>query len=120
MNGSTIDALVSSAADVGTITQNDSESIEQQSRASVFKIGDPPTFQTQVPNGQLEKPLATATLDFDIGDLTFAEHSVVVKNFTGPKISLNPMRHNSIIIDGSHGLSHFPHVTMQVKNIRLS
>ena len=26
------------------------------------------------------------------------------------------MRHNSVVIDSTHGLIHFPHVTLKVKN----
>ena len=35
---------------------------------NILKIDDPPNFQTQVASGQLEKPLATATLKFESGD----------------------------------------------------
>ena len=68
-----------------------------------------------VANGQLEKPTATATLKFDIGDHIFAEHFVVLKNVTGLIIGLHFMKHNSVVIDTTHGLIHFPHLTMQVK-----
>ena len=67
-------------------------------------------------NSELEKPTATATPKFDIGDHIFAEHFVVIKNLTGPIIGLHFMRHNSVVIDTTHGLIHFPHLTMQVKN----
>ena len=67
-------------------------------------------------NGQIEKPTATATLKFDMGDHIFAEHFVVMKNLTGLNIGLHFMRHNSVVIDTTHGLIHFPHLTMQVKS----
>ena len=35
---------------------------------------------------------------------------------TGPIIGLHFMRHNSVVIDTTHGLIHFPHLTMQAKN----
>ena len=31
-------------------------------------------------------------------------------------IGLHLMRHNSVVIDTTHGLIHFPHLTMQAKN----
>ena len=43
-------------------------------------------FQLQVAYGQLEKPLATTTLEFEIGDNIIAEHFVVMKQLTKPKI----------------------------------
>ena len=90
--------------------------IQQQAPSNILKIVDPPNFQVQVANGQLEKPTATAVLKFDIGDHIFAEHFVVMKNLTGPIIGLNFMKRNSVVNDTTHGLIHFPHLTMQVKS----
>ena len=115
-NGLSIDALVDLGAYVSEIAQNELDRIKQQPPSNILKIDDPPNFQIQIANGQLEKPTATATLKFDIGDHIFAEHFVVMKNLTGPIIGLHFMRHNSVVIDTTHGLIHFPHLTMQVKS----
>ena len=69
----------------------------------------------QVANGQLEKPISTTTLKFEIGDNGFAEDFVVMKKLTGPILGLHFMRNNSVVIDTTHGLIHFPHLTMQAK-----
>ena len=82
---------------------------------NILKIDDPPNFQIQVANGQLGKQLSTTTLKFEIGNNSFAEHFVVMKKLTGPIIGLHFMRNNSVVIDTTHGLIHFPHLTMQVK-----
>ena len=111
----TVDALVDSGAFVSAIAQDDLETIKQKAPNNILKINDPPNFQTQVANGQLEKPLSTATLKFEIGDNSFAEHFVVMKKLTGPIFGLHFMRNNSVVIDTTHGLTHFPHLTMQVK-----
>ena len=115
-NGLTIDAHVDSGAYVSAIAQKELDRIKQQAASNIMKTDEPPNFQIQVANGQLEKPMATATLKFDIGDHIFAEHFVVMKNLTGPIIGLHFMRHNSVVIDTTHGLIHFPHSTMQVKS----
>ena len=115
-NGLTIDALVDSGAYVSAIAQRELDRIQQQAPSNILKIDDLPNFEIQVANGQLEKPTATATLKFDIGDHIFAEHFVVMKNLTGPFIGLHFMKHNSVVIDNTHGLIHFPHLTMQVKS----
>ena len=115
-NGLTIDALVDSGAYVSAIAQRQLDRIQQQAPSNILKIDDPPNFQIQVANGQLEKPTATATLKFDIGDHIFAEHFVVMKNLTGPIIGLHFMKHNSVVIDTTDGLIHFPHLTMRVKS----
>ena len=114
-NNPTVDALVHSGAFVSAITQDDLETIKQKAPNNILKIDDPPNFQIQIANGQLEKPLSTATLKSEIGDNSFAEHFVVMKKLTGPIIGLHFMRNNSIVIDTTHGLIHFPHLTMQVK-----
>ena len=114
-NGLTVDALVDSGAYVSAIAQTELDRIKQQAPKNTFKIDGPPNFQIQVANGQLEKPMSTATLKFDIGVNTFAENFVVMKNLTGPIIGLDFMRHNSVVIDTTHGLIHFPHLKMQAK-----
>ena len=114
-NGLTIDALVDSGAYVSAIAQKELDRIKQQAPSNILKIDDPPNFQIQVANGQLEKPTATTTLKFDIGDHISAEHFVLMKNLTGSIIGLHFMRHNSPVIVTTHGLIHFPHLTMQLK-----
>ena len=114
-NGLTIDAFVDSGAYVSAIVQKNVDRIKQQAPSKILKIDEPPNFQIQVANCQLEKPIATATLKFDIGDHIFAEHLVVVENLTGPIIGLHFLGHNSVVINSTHGLIFFPHLTMQVK-----
>ena len=114
-NNLMVEALVDSKAFVSAIAQNDLETIKQKAPNNILKIDDPPSFQIQVANGQLEKPLSTTTLKFEIGDKSFAKHFVVTKKLTGPKIGLHFMRNNSVVIDTTHGLIHFPHLTMQAK-----
>ena len=101
---------------MSAIAQTELDRIKQQAHANIFKIEDPPNLQIQVANGQLEKPISTTTLKFDIGDNTFAKPSVVMKNLRGPIIGLHFMRHKSVVIDTTHSPIHFPHLTMQAKN----
>ena len=115
-NGSTIDAYVDSGAYVSAIARKELVRIKQQAPSNILKIDDPHNFQIQVANGQLEKPTATAALKIDIGDHIFTKHFVVMKNLTGPIIGLDFMKHDSVVIDATHGLIHFPHLTMQVKS----
>ena len=115
-NGLTIDALVDSGAYVSAIAQKELDRIKQQAASNILETDDPPNFQIQVANGQLAKPIATGTPKLFIGDHIFAEHFVVMKNLTRPNIGLHIMRHNSVVIDTTHGLIHFPHLKMQVKS----
>ena len=45
-----------------------------------------------------------------------AEHFIVIKDLTGPIIGLHFIRYNSVVIDTTHGLIQFPHLTIHVKN----
>ena len=65
---------------------------------------------------QLEESLGATTLKFDIGDHTFAEKFVVMKNLTGLLLGLHFMRNNSVFFDTTHGPIHFHHLTLQVKS----
>ena len=115
-NGLTIDALVDSGAYVSGRAQKELDRNKQQAPSNILKIDDPPNFQIQLANGPLEKPIATTTLKFGIGDHIFVEILVVMKNLKGTIIGLHFMRHNSVVIDTTYGLMHFPHFTMQVES----
>ena len=110
-----MDSIVNSGAYVSAIAQNKLDTIKQKAPINILKIDERPNFQIQVANGQLEKPLATVTPKFEFGDNIFAEHFVVMKKLLGPITGLHFMKNNSAIIDMTHGLIHFPHLTMQVK-----
>ena len=100
----TTDSLVDSGAFVSAIAQNDLNTIKETAPNNILKIDDPPNFQKEVANGQLEIPLATTTLKFEIGDNNFAEYFVVLKKLTAPKNGLHFVRNNSVVIDTTHGL----------------
>ena len=115
-NGLTIDALFDSGASVSAIAHKELDGIKQQAPSNILKIDEPLNFQIQVANGQLETPMATATLKFDIGfDRIFAEHFVVMETLTGQIIGLHFMKRNSMVIDTTHSLIHFPHLTCKSK-----
>ena len=65
---------------------------------NVLEIDDPPKFRKQVANFQLEKPLATASIKFENGENTLAEHLVVLKSLTGPMEGLHFLRNNFVVI----------------------
>ena len=114
-NNHTVDALVDSGVFVSAIAQDDLETIKQKAPNNILKIDEPPNFQIQVANGQLEKPISTATLKFEIRENGFSEQFAVKKKLTRPIMGLDFMRNNSVVIDTTHGLIHFPHLTMQAK-----
>ena len=114
-NNLIVDAMVDSRAYVSAIAQIDLDTIKQKSTNNILKTDDPPNFQIQVANGQLEKQLATTTLKFALVDNVFAENFVVMKNKTGPIFGLHFLMNSSVVIDTTHGLIHFPHLMMLVR-----
>ena len=67
-NNLTVDARVDSGAFVSATAQIDLDTIKEKAPNNILKIDDPPIFQIQVANGQLEKQLATVTFKFKIED----------------------------------------------------
>ena len=53
-NNLTVDALVDSGAFVSAIAQDDLETIKRKAPNNILKIDEPPNFQIQEANGQLE------------------------------------------------------------------
>ena len=69
-----------------------------------------------VGNGQLEAPIATVELQFEIGDITFREKHRVITNLTGSLMGLLFLQRNSAILDVRQGILNFPFFSMQLKN----
>ena len=69
-----------------------------------------------VANGQLEAPIATVELQFEVGDNRFREKFIVMTNLTSPLIGLLFLPCNSTILDMRQGILHFPFFSMQLKN----
>ena len=69
-----------------------------------------------VANGQLEAPIATVELQFEVGDITFREKFIVMTNLTSSLIGLFFLQRNSTILDMRHGILNFPFLSMQLKN----
>ena len=114
-NGLTKDDLVDSGAYASTIAQSEFDRLKQQAPPISAKSTTLLLLKlkSQI---ELEKPIATPTLKFDLGDITFAEHFVVLRNLIKPILGFHFMRDNSVVIGTTHGLIHFPHWTMQAKN----
>ena len=69
-----------------------------------------------VANGQLEAPIATVELQFEVGDITFREKFIVMTNLTNPLIGLLFLQRNSTVLGMRQGILNFPFFSMQLKN----
>ena len=67
-------------------------------------------------NEQLETPIATVELQFEVGDITLREKFIVMTNLTSPLIGLLFLQRNSTKLDIGQGILNFPVLSMQSKN----
>ena len=61
-----------------------------------------------VANGQLEAPIATVDLHFEVGDITFRENFIVMTNLTSFLIGLLFPQRKSTILDMCQGFLNHP------------
>ena len=83
-----IDGLIDTGALSGAIPEADSRKIRLLALQTILNEGPPPEFQVMVANGQLEAPIATVELQFEVGDITFREKIKVMTNLTSSLIGL--------------------------------
>ena len=111
-----IDGLIDTGALSDAIPEADLPKIRLLDPHTILNEGPPPEFQIMVANGQLEAPIATVELQFEVGDITFIEKFIVMTNLTSPLIGLLFLQRNSTILDMHQGILNFPFVSMQLKN----
>ena len=111
-----IDGLIDTGALSGAIPEADLRKIRLLSPHTILNQGPPPEFQIKVANGQLEAPIATVELQFEVGDITFREKFIVMTDLTSPLIGLLFLQRNSTILDMRQGILNFPLFSMQLKN----
>ena len=110
------DGLIDTGALSSAIPEADLRKIRLLAPHTILNEYPPPEFQIRVGNGQLEAPIATVELQFEVGDITFREKFIVMTNLTSPLIGLLYLQRNSTILDMRQGILNFPFFSMQLKN----
>ena len=111
-----IDRLIDTGALSGAIPEADLRKIRILALHTTLNEIPPLEFQIMVGIGQLEVPIATVELQFEVGDITFREKFIVMTNLTSPMIGLLFLQRNSTILDMRQGILNFPFFSMQLKN----
>ena len=111
-----IDGLIDTGALSSAIPEADLRKIRLLAPHTILNEGPPPEFQIMVANGQLEAPMATVELQFQVSDITFREKFIVMTNLTSPLIGLLFLQRNSTILDMRQGILKFPFFSMQLIN----
>ena len=111
-----IDGLIDTGALSSAIPEADLRKIRLLAPHTIINEGPPPEFQIMVANGQLEAPIATVEMQFEVSDLKFREKFIVMTNLTSPLIGLLFLQRNSTILGMRQGILNFPVFSMQLKN----
>ena len=108
--------LIDTGAFSSAIPEADLRKFRLLAPHTILNEGPPPEFQIMIANGQLEAPIATVELQFEVGDYTFREKFIVMTNLTSPLIGLLFLQRNGTILDMRHGILNFPFFSKQLKN----
>ena len=100
-----IDGLIDTSALSSAIPDADLRKNGLLAPHTKLNEGPPTEFQIMVANGQLEAPIATVDLQFEVGDITFREKFIVMTNLTSPLIGLLLQQHHTRYASGNLELS---------------
>ena len=108
----TMDGLVDSGAFINAMSWSDYNAIKMNSDNCAIKEYPKPPFKIECANAQLDQPIATADIQFNIGTYMFTDTFVILSKTSFPIIGLNFMRNHQAVIDTANGTITFPHVEM--------
>ena len=111
-----IDGLKSTGDLSSAIPEDDLRKIRLLTPHTVLNEGSPPEFQFMVANGQLEAPIATVGMQFEVGDITFREKIIVMTITTSRLIGLLFLQRNSTMLDIRQGILSLPFFSTQLEN----
>ena len=111
----TLDGIIDTGALTSAISERDLNKIKLLVNEAIKDTGPPPNFQIMVANGQLEVPIGTVLLEFEVADFMFRENFIIMKNLPNPLIGLCFLRRNNAVFDVTQGILTFPYLSMQLK-----
>ena len=111
----TLDGLIDTGALTRAISEQDLNKIKLLAPEAITDTGPAPNFQIMVANGQLETPIGTVCLTFEVADFMFKENFIIMKVLPNPLIGLCFLKKNNAIFDIRQGVLTFPHLSMQIK-----
>ena len=111
----TLDGLIDTGALTSAISEEDLNKIKLFSNEAIKDTGPAPNFQIMVANGQLERPIGTVLLHFEVADFQFQENFIVMKVQPKPLIGLCFLRRHNAMFDIRQGIITFPYLSMQLR-----
>ena len=111
----TLDSLSDIGALTSVISEQDMNKIKKLANEAVKETGLPPNFQIMVAKGQLEIPIGTVMLEFEVADFMSPENFIIMKTLPNSLIGLCFLRRNNASFDVTQGILTFPYLSMQLK-----
>ena len=111
----TLDRLIDTGALTSAISEEDLNKIKLLSNEAIKNTGPAPNFQIMVANGQLERPIGTVLLQFEVADFQFQENFIVMKVPPNPLIGLCFLQRHNAMFDIGQGIITFPYLSMQLR-----
>ena len=111
----TLAGLLNTGALTSAISEQDLNKIKLLANEAIKETGPPPNFQIMVANGQLEVPIGTVLLEFEVADFMLKVNFIIMKNLPNPLIRLCFLRRNNAIFDVNQGILTFSYLSMQLK-----
>ena len=108
----TMDGLVHSGAFSNAMSWADYNAIKMNSDNCIIKEYPQPPFKIKCANAQLEQPIATADIQFNIRTYSFTDTFVILSKTSFPIIGLNFMKNHQAVQARANGTINFPHVEM--------
>ena len=84
----TRDGLIDTGDLTSAISEEDLNKIKLLSNEAIKDTGSAPIFQIMAANGQLERPIGTVLLHFEVADFQFQENFIVMKVLPNPLFGL--------------------------------
>ena len=84
----TLNGLIDTDALTSAISEADLNKTKLPSNEAIKDTGPAPNFHIMVANGQLERPIGTVLLEFEVADFQFQENFIVMKILPNPLIGL--------------------------------
>ena len=95
----TIQGLIETGGLSSSISKTYIEEIKQNTRSKILKEGPSTAFQILVANVQLETPIASTEMQFEVSDITLVDRFIVMANIATPSIGLLFLQHNGAVLD---------------------
>ena len=101
-----MDSLIQAPSPVPFLKQTSTKNL--LTNEAIKDIGPAQNFQIMVAKGQLERPIGTVLLEFEVADLQFQENFIVMKTLLNPLIGLCFLQRHNALFDIQQGIITFP------------